>query len=222
MIEFKCDVFGATETSAMLHAFPGRIRDTVRHWMATEQIAFVGSRAKTGAWYEHLKEKQRHGQEGTWRPAIGKMFKGYIENSENIAMTLHMGDFAKNKGFKQAIGEMQEGFTVDSPEWMPIPIYANLRYANLIYRGGKKRGLFHELQSAGKLIMISHRGMVYWTTKELAPLPLWVGTKNVRIPKQIDFYEQWKKRESGAVRRLEKMIDQTCDQINREADKVLS
>jgi hypothetical protein len=180
---------------------PQRFIGAVRVALYRERNSFVG---KTGSFTRSLlAKKNRRG--GTWAPQAAGQFRGVVDKNR---MTLRMGAnlSGSNKPFPTSIAKMQEGYTQTTGKRMMVPFYQNIAAEGIEYSGGKKTGLLASLKNKDITRPFWNDNRLFIVSKNTHAI-LFMESKQIRVPKQVNFIERWEARIPAAVNRIEKAIE---------------
>jgi hypothetical protein len=213
MMEVTVKVFDQADLKVMFRIAPEQYRKTLIGWMIREKGFFVGDKkGKDGVFTRKMMAKDLSNNKGKWAYNVAKSFKGYVNNTNNIhGMTLRMGVNLSGKSmFGQQIAKMQDGYKQNVVgNWMIIPNYEEMFFA----RPRKKAmEMFHDLVNNQKLFIVAHAGKIYYIDKASNEL-MFTGVKNITVPKQFNFMEDWESRQPQVIDRGMKAIDKTTNEL---------
>lgn len=210
---------GKEEIDRMFKIAPEAFTRSMRRWLYKERKSFVGDKKSDGVFRKMLMRKQLKGRNGTWSPNVAKSFKGYLENSNNLNMSLHMGvGFNHGNKFTQGLAKMETGFSSspNTSKTMPIPIYKNLAAIGINNNYNKA---FHRLFDSSSLEIVNVKGRVMYFDDSQGGNKgsvLFVGAGKTKVRTQFRFTKAWENRLPSALKRAEKSIEKTIRAIERQ------
>lgn len=239
-LEIKGALAGRDEVKAMINAAPEVFIRYLRRSLNNAAVYFIGrkkgarpkrgqftgkgSRAKSREWKQKFVDPAKHGliraQLHNKRTGIGKAysdkflntaFNYRIENSDRIEMKLRAGTlYTEKKKVHEIIEFLEQGGTIHSSKYMPVPIYENISSKPAGFKG--YQGIFKFLLKNKRLSQMFKNGRVYYVDKTTGKL-LFVGTKSISVAKQFEFYGKWNEAQSKIISDLHVSIDNACRDV---------
>lgn len=218
---------GDVGVRAMFAVAPEQYRRSLLHWMIIERRRFVGDKKRDGSFRKSILNKKLAGRSGNWPLNIARGFKGYITGERDLStMKMEMGyGIHKATPFKEGIAQMEETHTVSmKDDFLIVPIWENIkqRYGTVENQHKKFLSLLQgsEADANFGLEMIRKRGMMFFFDKRSAygggeSKLLWIGVRQARVKKQLNFYGSWGRIVPSALNRGQDFIDRTTERLAR-------
>lgn len=209
-INIEGKLVGQERLIRMINRAPGIYIRSIKTWLLRESAMFVGNSKRDGAFRKKLMKK-RTLKGNTWSPKVVKLFKGKLSNEDKIEMKMTMGLLYTNKRKIHEILEyLSEGGRVTNNSYMPVPVYRNLDGISKPY------GLYKRLKAKDELTVIYKNDRAYYFDKKSHGKLLFVGSKNVYIKSQFNFYAEWEKRVPAVLERSKKAIDRATIKVEKQ------
>lgn len=233
-------VLGEKKAQRILAEAPSALSDAVEHWMWKERLRFIGNNSEDGAFRKSLMRKKRFRDGRGWSKGLvhgafkGRIVRGGLPFDKNLILGVSKGN-RERMPFLEALTSAHTVSPVNK-SWLIIPFYRNLRAVGLFGRYGswnygktKKHWgrLRNELSGTSSLDFVLYHGklLVFGDIEkrggghrqrhleQLNRKLLFVGVKQMRIRKKIDFIGSANRRSAGMKNRAETFLSRTIKKM---------
>ena len=220
------------EIARALGRSPKTMQRYLRAWLIDERARFVGgkdSRGKRRKGYRNILENRRlRKRPGTWATQVTGLFKGYVNARRMQNMEMRAGVGLNNpRQIHKALWKLQEGGSITSSKYMPIPIYKNISKVG-VTRGFWRGKVFKRMIQKGDIVGLQSGGDIYYFDKDFRRRRgagfkrsglLFIGTKRISVSKQFtgryDFYGRFERMRPAMLNRARGVVDRATRKIER-------
>lgn len=211
---------------------PVAVRNNMRSWLLSENMAFIGSKVKPGAFVRELQRKMTWQKNAAWKTQVTGLFKGKVVDpitgaivsktslssvgagtgvlGGGISMKLQMGMVYRNKKkIHTAMEFLEEGGSISNSKYMPVPV----KGADI----GKAYSKFKYWLKAGMFTVVYKGGKAYYFLKSRGDSKdalMFVGLRRVSIKWHHSFHRIFDSQKIGLPGRGDAALDKAVRSVN--------